>query len=88
MNTNLEEVKMYLRVDHKDEDELIESFIRIAETLCKNALRDDELVINDAHKVAIMYVVAYLYEHRENANYTEVLLNLRAMFQDDRKDVF
>lgn len=88
MNTNLEEVKMYLRVDHKDEDDLIESFIRIAETLCKNALRDDELVINDAHKVAVMYVVAYLYEHRENANYTEVLLNLRAMFQDDRKDVF
>ena len=39
MLVSLKEAKKYLRVDHDDEDTIIQKFIRAAETLCEGTLR-------------------------------------------------
>lgn len=70
MIVTLEEMKQYLRVDFEDDDQLIADFIVSAESLCKDVLRtDDDTVLAGAGngKAAVMYTVAYLYEHREEA---------------------
>lgn len=90
MIVNLDEMKGYLRVDFEDDDALIESFITTGQNLCADIARlsVDELGAIPSSKIAVMYAVAYLYEHRENANYKELTLSLRSLIFGIRKEGF
>jgi uncharacterized phage protein (predicted DNA packaging) len=90
MIVNLDEMKGYLRVDFDDDDALIENFITTGQNLCADIARLslDELGAIPSSKIAVMYAVAYLYEHRENANYKELTLSLRSLLFGIRKEGF
>ena len=91
MMITLDEMKSYLRVDFTDEDALIEGFITEAENMCKDILRvDDESKLQSVSniKIAVMYAVAYLYEHREDADHKALTLDLRSLLFGDRNEAF
>lgn len=90
MTVSLDEMKKYLRVDFDDDDTVIEELLKSAEILCADIAR---LAVNEfsqkpAAKIAVMYVVAYLYEHRENVDYKELTLSLRSLLFGIRKEGF
>lgn len=86
-----EEMKQYLRVDYEEDDALIDSFILGAEKTCIDVLRMDdaeEFYQVDNAKIAVMYAVAYLYEHREEADHHAMILTLRSLLFGDRREGF
>ena len=87
MIVSLNEAKKYLRVDYPDEDSLIKKFIRTGETLTENTLRK-ELTVTPLNKVAVLYVVAYLFEHREDADMNELTKSLRYILSTEREAAF
>ena len=104
MFLELEEVKNYLRVDSSFEDGLIGSLIISSEMLCCEVARlsDDtwnavcdaenenaEIVrTREIMRVAILYTIAYLYEHREEADHHDLTLTLRSLLFSIREGVF
>ena len=91
MTVTVEEIKSYLRVDFEDDDSLIENFIMAAKKQCMDILRtDDEADLDAAQngKIAVMFTVAYLYEHREEADHHAMDLTLRALLFGSRKEGF
>ncbi|MCE6986381.1 head-tail connector protein [Streptococcus suis] len=83
---SLAEVKLYLKVEHDDEDGLIEQLLETSQQLCEDILRQS--IYSDVLKTAILYGVAYLYEHREYANHRELKETLYHLLLAERKDVF
>lgn len=91
MLITLEEMKNYLRVDYEDDDELINTLILSAQRICMDILRtDDSSVLRNIEntKPAVMYTVAYLYEHREEADHHALTITLRSLLFGSRKEVF
>ena len=91
MPVTLEEAKTYLRVDSGDEDGLISDLISTAMQMCRDVARADDTVLNESAaitRIAVLYTVAYLYEHREEANHQTLLLTLRALLFGVRKESF
>lgn len=91
MVVTLEEMKNYLRVDDEEDDGLILTLLVSAERLCMDILRTDEesdLEGTENGKTAVMYTVAYLYEHREDADHHALALTLRALLFGSRKEAF
>lgn len=90
MITALEEMKGYLRVDFDDDDELIQHFIIAGENLCADIARIsvEELSEIPSSKIAVMYAVAYLYEHREDADHHALTMSLRSLLFGSRREVF
>ena len=91
MIVTVEEMKNYLRVDFEDDDTLIESMITAGEKQCMDILRtDDENELSECQngKIAVMFTVAYLYEHREEADHHALDLTLRALLFGSRKEGF
>lgn len=90
MVVGLEEMKGYLRVDFEDDDALIENFITTGENLCADIARltVEELGAIPASKIAVMYAVAYLYEHREDADHHQLTISLRSLLEGVRRSVF
>lgn len=87
----LEEAKSYLRVDFDDEDEMIESLIQSSIKHSMDVARvnsEEDLSKNPNGKIAVLYMTAYLYEHREEADYSELNLTLRALLFEMRKAEF
>lgn len=88
----LEEAKHYLRVDFPDDDELITRLISTAQTLCMDVARmedaDQFAASGDSAHTAMLYTVAYLYEHREEADHHALTLTLRALLFGMRKEAF
>jgi len=87
----LEEMKHYLRVDYTDDDSLITYLIGSAEKTCMDILRTDDKETFEADenaKAAVMYTVAYLYEHREEADHHALMLTLRSLLFGSRKESF
>ena len=80
MIITLEEMKQYLRVDFDDDDFLIETLIT----------RQDQDAFEESEnaKPAIYYAVAYLYEHREEADHHALTLTLRSLLFGSRKEAF
>lgn len=78
----LDEAKTYLRLDNSDEDDLVLSYIDTAEKLCQDMTRlsDDKFAEESSRvRIAVLYAVAYLFEHREEADHKELSLTLRAL---------
>ena len=79
---SLEEMKNYLRVDFDDDDALLEGIIVQSQQICLDVARltdQEEFEKQPVSKIAVMYAVAYLYEHREDADYKVLTLGLRAL---------
>ena len=76
---SVDEVKQYLRVDSSDDDAFIKDLIPAAESLVRDVGRisSNKPVTGYVMKVANLYSVAYLYEHREEADHKELMLSLR-----------
>jgi hypothetical protein len=87
MIVTLNEAKKYLRVDYPDEDSIIRKFIQTGETLTEATLRKT-ITPTKLNKVAVLYVVGYLFEHREDADMDEVTKNLRYILFADREAAF
>ncbi|HFI0577819.1 TPA: head-tail connector protein [Streptococcus suis] len=83
---SLAEAKQYLKVEHDDEDGLIELMLETSQQLCEDILRQS--IYSEVIKTAILYGVAYLYEHREDANHRELKETLYHLLLAERKDVF
>ena len=98
----LDEAKGYLRVDTADEDAVIGTLLSAAERLCVDVARltdeewedidsdteDTSLVpIRETMKVAILYALGYLYEHREEADHHTLTLTLRSILFAIREGV-
>lgn len=93
MELELEEVKNYLRVDTTEDDELISSLLFTAKRLCLGVLRissfnELEYTSQEELRVALLYTTSYLYEHREEADFKELTLTLRALLFNHRKEEF
>lgn len=91
MSVSLIEAKNYLRVDSSDDDGFIQTLIQMAEQMVTDVSRlsHDYLMEQESIvKIAELYAIAYLYEHREEANHTELLLTLRSLMFGVRQEVF
>ena len=74
MIVSLAEAKEYLRIDTNAEDSTVESLLNAAESLCMDVARLDEETFDaagDIAKTAVLYALAYFYEHRDDAGYME-----------------
>ena len=87
----LEMAKQYLRVDTSEDDELISKMIESAEKTCIDILRlegKDEVSAPSNFDIAVLYALAYMYEHREEADYHILNCSLKNLLGADRKEVF
>ena len=87
---SLDEAKHYLRVDSDDEDSVIQQEIAGAEQLVAGILRLDDLSETDNPLVivAVLYALAYLNEHREEADHHALTITLRNMLFGEREPRF
>ena len=91
MVISLSEMKNYLRVDHDDDDRLISEMMEAGQRLCMDVARiEDEDVFEELEgiKTAVLFAVAYLYEHREEADHHALTLSLRALLFGNRVEGF
>lgn len=88
----VEEMKQYLRIDFSEDDGLLGILISSAEELCASvariSLEEYRSLQNDYAKTAVLYAVAYLYEHREEADHHQLTLDLRSLLFGMRKEGF
>ena len=99
---SLEEAKGYLRVDTEDEDAMIAVLLSSAGRLCADVARlsDDQWAAVDADtedaalvpvretmRVAVLYALGYLFEHREEADHHGLQLTLRSLLFGIREGV-
>lgn len=86
----LQEVKQYLRIDFEDDDTLLLSLISTAKQLVMDVGRMNEERFSeneDVVRTAMLYMVSYLYENRNTADFSKLTLTLRAMLFAQREDV-
>lgn len=90
MIVSLDEMKQYLRVDFPDDDDFLEKALQSAETLCADVARltVEDFAKEPVSKIAVMYAVAYLYEHREDADHHDLTMSLRSLLFGIRKEGF
>ena len=90
MIVSLDEMKQYLRVDFPDDDDFLENALQSAETLCADVARlsAEDFAKEPVSKIAVMYAVAYLYEHRGDADHLELTMSLRSLLFGIRKEGF
>ncbi len=87
----LDLVKEWLKVDQDDYDELTEELLQSASSICTDVLRLDsaeELAPTPLNKIAILFTMSYLFEHREDADLDGLKKNLRALLEPERKAAF
>ena len=88
MIITVEEMKKYLRVDSAADDALITGMIEASEKHCMYVLRrDDASVLESCEngKIAVIFMTAYLYELREEADHHAMNLTLRALLFGDQE---
>lgn len=91
MIISLEEMKNYLRIDFDDDDALLENLILSSERLCMDIARIKSRTVfekKDTAKIAVMYAVAYQYEHREDCDHHALTMSLRSLLSGIRKAGF
>ena len=88
---SLEEMKNYLRVDFDDDDALLEGIIVQSQQICMDVARFsdfEDFEKQPVSKIAVMYAVAYLYEHGEDADLRALTVGLRALLFGIREPDF
>ena len=88
MIISLKEMKNYLRIDFDDDDALLENLILSSERLCMDIARIKSRSVfekKDTAKIAVMYAVAYQYEHREDCDHHALTMSLRSLLSGIRK---
>ena len=77
----VDEAKNYLRIDIDEDDPLIQTLLNSEVQLCLDVARceREEFEASDLSKAAVLYTLAYLYEHREDADHHELTLTLRSL---------
>lgn len=91
MIISLDETKSYLRLDTDAEDDFLNRLIVTAESLCMDVARVDSKTFAENSTVArtaVLYAIAYLYEHREEADHHQLVLSLRSLLFGMRKEGF
>ena len=91
MLVSLAEAKEYLRLDTDAEDSTVESLIGSAQSLCMDIARLDEETfesVGEIAKTAVLYALAYFYEHRDEADHKALTITLRALLMGIRKEGF
>lgn len=91
MVITLEEMKKYLRVGFDDDDTLLRNIMESAQKICMDVARtedEDAFEEEPSARIAVMYVVAYLYEHREEADHHTLTLSLRSLLFGCRQEGF
>ena len=91
MIVTVKEMKDYLRVDFEDDDRLLSDLIEQGQQICMDVARiPDEDVFEEqvGVRIAVMYAVAYLYEHREEADHHQLVLGLRSLLFGVREPAF
>ena len=85
----VDEAKNYLRIDIDEDDPLIQTLLNTAIWLCLDVARceREEFEASDLSKAAVLYTLAYLYEHREDADHHELTLTLRSLLFPLREGV-
>ena len=86
----LQEAKNYLRVDHSEDDKLIQDLLLTAKELCMDVGRmdEEELAQNeDTVRTAMLFALGYLYENRSDPDYNKLTLNLRSILFAQREGV-
>lgn len=99
---SLDEAKEYLRVDTADEDAMIGVLLSSAYQICSDVARlsdeqrdavdsdedDPSLIpIRETMRVAVLYALGYLFEHREEADHHALVLTLRSILFAIREGV-
>lgn len=79
-----DEAKAYLRIDGTENDAMIDQMLPAAEQTVKDVSRlSDEAIAASENvgliRVAILYTLSYLFDHREDANYTELTIMIRSL---------
>ena len=91
MSVTLEEMKNYLRVDFEDDDRLLADLIEQGQQICMDVARiadADEFEKLQGTKIAVQYAAAYLYEHREEADHHQLVIDLRNLLFGVREPGF
>ena len=86
----LQEAKNYLRVDHCEDDKLIQDLLLTAKKLCMDVGRmdEEELTQNeDTVRTAMLFALGYLYENRNTADMKKLTLSLRSILFAQREGV-
>ena len=86
----LQEAKNYLRVDHSEDDKLIQELLLTAKKLCMDVGRmseEDFSVNEDTVRTAMLFALGYLYENRSNPDYHKLTLCLRSILFAQREGV-
>ena len=87
----VDEMKNYLRVDFDDDDVLLSDLIEQGQQICMDVARitdEDEFEDLQGTKIAVQYAAAYLYEHREEADHHQLVMDLRSLLFGVRKPGF
>lgn len=88
---SLELVKEWMKLDGDEYDSFAEELLESASSICADVLRlnsAEELEPSPVNKIAILYCMAYLFEHREDADHNQLKINLRALLEPERKAAF
>ena len=82
-------------MEYSDEDDLITNFIASAQKLVQDMTRlsDDDWSAADEDtlarvRIAVLFAVAYFYEHREEADHSALNLTLRSLLFGIREEGF
>lgn len=86
----VDEAKNYLRIDNEDDNGLVEAMLNTAVQLCTDVSRlsEEKFENSPLSKVAVLFTLGYLYEHREEADHHELTLTLRSLLFALREGVF
>ncbi|MDE5753436.1 MAG: head-tail connector protein [Oscillospiraceae bacterium] len=87
---SLAEAKNYLRVDHCEDDKLIQELLLTAKKLCMDVGRMDEAELEaneDTTRTAMLFTVSYLYENRNTADFHRLTLTLRSLLFAQREGI-
>lgn len=84
-----EEARLYLKLDTEEDDAVLDVLLPASEQLCLDILRQEKSEEADGTvKIAVLYALGYLYEHREEADHKELVQTLSYLLSGQRREVF
>ena len=84
-----EEARLYLKLDTEEDDAVLDVLLSASEQLCLDIFRQEKAEKADGTvKIAVLYALGYLYEHREEADHKELVQTLSYLLSGQRREVF